>query len=1159
MAERLPDEGELPDITPLSGGETSRHDAKDAATARLASHWPSESQAPNAPPDPDPAKKQDDLLQMEKSLDARPWMRILAKGVLGKVRAITFARDSRRLMAAGDSKEVIVWNCEQDAAPLYERTLRWQVQRGERGRISTLAASPDYLALAGNGAMGGNGEIVLFHPQTGDFIAGLADNEQGHRFRVASLAASPEGDAILSMDQAGTLLHWKKDKTSGLWKSHVLATDPQAKQRMEDREFHPVAFLNGAQAIAPRFLQMQTIADKPVPVWELASWDLKTSTVQAMGPDSPRLFGKIASLDVAKQGQKWAAADLTRKMYLADSESGVTRWTSQTLPGVATSMAFSDDGLWLAVGLAMGDKTGKFQLWNVRDMPKPSMAWSIDTAAEIWACDISPNGKWIAFGQPNAVHVLPLQAGQPTQAHVLSSDFRPPFKVGFAKQSDPYVLGFSTESALTDGYEKAFDTQRRQLLSIKEQQQLAWHQSFRPAEWTLDRATNWLMQGGKRVARLPLEKSMHGTVSAECWIADSSGKQPQAVAVGTSANCGVYVFDMAGQLLRQYRGQGGGITSLATSPDGKYIVSGSLDGTAALWKLAGYATDNPQMRRWGLQAEVQQAGAVITHCAEDGPLYFRGLRVGDVIKRLRRPAAGAMQIIEEPKAILAALASVTQDEQVAFEVFRGSLPLKEFQSLPAWHPIASLFFNTQREWAYFTPQGYYDASFEGHRLFGWQVNRGLNVGPDFFLAAQVREYFERPDVMSQLLKEDSMDAVFRKLSAHKSVLPTQTLEDAQRLQPQVAILTPTPGEKIAGVKQQLKATVRVSPGQVLTPPRAFVNGVTGLHRTQTAERKLASVTEYEFTWEMHVPSDRRLLFQVVAGAQPGTLGEAAVICENNASQNLERRPRMHLVTAGIDNYRDGRLKLSYAVKNAEELAKQWQGRCEHLYQASASAYLDDAVTPGGWNQFMERISTSLRNNAHPDDLLVIYLSGHGLRDERTDEYYFVTSQARYSDLLQRRYADCLSFNDLSKFADVPCRKLVILDTCHAGAIRPSTHRDLKEALRALQDDVVITLTASEGTEEAVEDQRNGHGRFTFRLLEALNGRADGALHGQKDGFVSLREAYAYVERTVAQDSMRSTTEQHPTMGPVDLVDFVDIPLSKLSPPVRQALLSPSRQ
>jgi uncharacterized caspase-like protein len=207
--------------------------------------------------------------------------------------------------------------------------------------------------------------------------------------------------------------------------------------------------------------------------------------------------------------------------------------------------------------------------------------------------------------------------------------------------------------------------------------------------------------------------------------------------------------------------------------------------------------------------------------------------------------------------------------------------------------------------------------------------------------------------------------------------------------------------------------------------------------------------------------------------------------------------------------------------------------------------LDEQVTRPMWTIVSRAYADRLRDEARPDDLLVFFLSGHGVRDESTSRYYFVSSNARFDDVKAQRFSDCLSFEDFAAFADVPCRKLVVLDTCHSGAVQqPLRQQDLKAALRSLQSDVVFTLTASEGSQEAVEQKGTQLGRFTGRLLEALAGAADqAAAGGDANGVVTLQEAFRYVSTAVAADSAGDEHAQHPTVGPIDLLDYAVVPLA----------------
>ena len=171
-------------------------------------------------------------------------------------------------------------------------------------------------------------------------------------------------------------------------------------------------------------------------------------------------------------------------------------------------------------------------------------------------------------------------------------------------------------------------------------------------------------------------------------------------------------------------------------------------------------------------------------------------------------------------------------------------------------------------------------------------------------------------------------------------------------------------------------------------------------------------------------------------------------------------------------------------------------------------------------------------------MLLLFLAGHGVVDEETKKYYFVGYDFTMADFQKGNYKDCISWDDFRDLADVPCRKLALLDTCHSGAIQPPRSSDLKTAVRQLQDDVIFTVTASTGDQRSAEKPSWGHGAFTKCLLEALGGQADTG----GSGYVTLDELVAYLKQSVPK-----ITEglQTPTAAPDDILPFTALPLTKV--------------
>jgi uncharacterized caspase-like protein len=176
----------------------------------------------------------------------------------------------------------------------------------------------------------------------------------------------------------------------------------------------------------------------------------------------------------------------------------------------------------------------------------------------------------------------------------------------------------------------------------------------------------------------------------------------------------------------------------------------------------------------------------------------------------------------------------------------------------------------------------------------------------------------------------------------------------------------------------------------------------------------------------------------------------------------------------------------------------------------------------------------MRQKVNPEDLFVFFVASHGTVDE--GEYFLITSNVG-SASTARLKADALNQNDLKALlANIPAtKKLVIIDTCNAGALGDSVQvamltRGMSEvtAMKILGRAVGSTvLSAATSAQEALEGYQ-GHGLFTYVVAEGLAGKAD----TDKDGFVSTLELAAYVDERVpalAEEIFKHA--QYPVVSP----------------------------
>ncbi len=170
---------------------------------------------------------------------------------------------------------------------------------------------------------------------------------------------------------------------------------------------------------------------------------------------------------------------------------------------------------------------------------------------------------------------------------------------------------------------------------------------------------------------------------------------------------------------------------------------------------------------------------------------------------------------------------------------------------------------------------------------------------------------------------------------------------------------------------------------------------------------------------------------------------------------------------------------------------------------------------------IRRAISSFLNNKKPDDLVLVYFSGHGILDDRGR--LFLSLKDTQTDLLK---ATAIPSTFISDEMD-SCRsrrQILILDCCHSGAFARGTKGDPKAVTEATFEGSGygrVVMTASDSMQYALEgDQvirQTDLSLFTHFLLEGLKtGQAD----MDNDGHVSLDEWYDYTYAKVISETPR---------------------------------------
>jgi hypothetical protein len=440
----------------------------------------------------------------------------------------------------------------------------------------------------------------------------------------------------------------------------------------------------------------------------------------------------------------------------------------------------------------------------------------------------------------------------------------------------------------------------------------------------------------------------------------------------------------------------------------------------------------------------------------------------------------------------------------------ASLASARLYDVSTGEELATMISYEDGEWLVTTPSGYYNSSEKGDRYLS------VSVGGKPYSIAQLRESFYRPDVVKVALSGHVLTGL-RKVAEIKpppNVAVVNTPAAVSTAHATVSLEVKDQGGGIGDVRLYLNGTAvvldRGSRSLVVTA------APTGKART--------------FSYALQLVSGKNSVRAIAFNAD-NSMQSVDAIYEIEA-KIAERKPALHAIVVGIQEYENPKLALKYPVADARLFADTL---------AAGSTGLFDSVTVTRLTTRQETTSASITAALHkmrtlvgPNDLFVFYVASHGTVDD--GEYFLITSNvgATSTDKLKR---DALSQNSLKELiSNIPSsKKLIVLDTCNAGKLGDAIQvamltRGMSEdtAFKVLSRAVGSTiLSAANSQQEALEGYRD-HGLFTYVLSEGLKGKAD----SDKDGFVKTTELANYIEDEVSELAEKLFNhKQYPVASP----------------------------
>lgn len=592
-----------------------------------------------------------------------------------------------------------------------------------------------------------------------------------------------------------------------------------------------------------------------------------------------------------------------------------------------------------------------------------------------------------------------------------------------------------------------------------------------------------------------------------CTFAVAYSPREDLVASG-GCDATVRIIDVAtGAVIRTLTGHKGGIYALAFSPDGKYLATGAgavdtgfssamlgKDNTISIWTVGG-----------GAKVRVltgHEAGLRSVEYTPDGKFLITGSADGTV--KIWRAESGKL--------------------------------------------LVSLIAIDKNDWAVITPEGLFDASEGAQRLMYWRV------GKEIVALEQLKNRYYAPGLLAKVLQGETLPRVGEfAVTLYPRVEIGQPSENSNQLN----LKLENRGGGIGRVEVRVNGSELVSDarvGKTVDPKAASVD----LSIEIPAEKLRAGANKVEIiAWNLEGDVRSKNIETVINsdGAKKGV----EVVKIPSAKKPSEIN--FYAVVSGISDYEGGELDLRYAAKDAEDIAKALtlaarkyfcndelanKKPCERVHIKLLSTEKDKESQFAGLPdvpdfQRLEPTKIVYKNvfaeiaaKAKPEDVVVVYLSGHGTSitsDEAVKEsafpdmYLYATRDAATLDRAAMvnetvRDAKTVSSLELAKWvSEIKAdKKVMILDTCAAGAAQKDLVSQTK-AVDALQVRSIDRLRERTGfyilmgsAADAVSYEANEfrQGLLTYSLIEAMT--TNKVLRDGK--FLDVENWFAFAEEKV---------------------------------------------
>jgi WD40 repeat protein len=853
---------------------------------------------------------------------------------------------------------------------------------------------------------------------------------------------------------------------------------------------------------------------------------------------------------------------------------------------VINRLAFSPDGNRLISG--SGDKTAR--IWNARTQKTIHVLKG--HTDHIYAVAFSPDGSMAVTGSDddtlklwNAKTGFLIKTLKRHTDNVKAVAFTPNGKYLLSGSADKTIRMWDGR---TGRFIKVLASQNRPVLSI----------SITPNSRYVISGIGGPGSGGNecRVFSIPSGKNITSfTKHIDIVLASDISPDGRIAATGGGGDQEIYLWNLTtGQVKQKMVGKGNNIWSVGFAKDGRSIAWGKKWGSRNLF-AHGFLKQSFQIKSdsrtyelsmgpelssdsnfirgiksvgpWSIRTknddvhktiEIMKSGRMvheITRGSADG-YDHRSLTITPNGQTLISGGSNGVLVSYNPKAgkkihdfvgHTADVWGIAASPDSRFLVSGSSDQTVKLWEIDSGKLLLTIFQGTDEEWVAWTPEGYYTSSLNGDKYVGWHINKGKNRSALYYPASRFSKQFYSPKIVAKYLEtggdiKEAIRLVNLERPRQKKIKKTTVSDIGSILPP--AVFFQIPAQRDVTVQQnsiRIKAGAKATNNEPITDIWILVNGRQigedrGIGIKTQAIKKIDGLKAEIDVMVPLTQTDNRI--SVIASnrhtqSEPEIINvkwKTKTIVTATGTQDIFK-PDLYLLSIGVSKYQQQEYSLDYAHKDAEGIASVLTRQSGKLYGKIHKRVLTDHKATQ--DDILDGLDWILKESTQKD-LSVIFVAGHGLKDDRGN-YYFLPYDG-HPDKLRRTGVKWFDFQDV--LSSLPSKVIFLVDTCHSGDVTGKRRgvEDMTSALRELvnAESGVVVMTASTGKESSQERQGWGHGAFTKALIEGLEGKAD----YDRDNTVDIKEIDLFITKRVkelTQGSQHPTTEIPRTMPNFPLV------------------------